>query len=192
MLLDIFPLIKYRDYRCLFIGQLISFFGTMITYVALPFQIYELTDSTLAVGIIGLVELTPLLATAFIGGVFADVVVIGILAANAALAEPKICVIYCAAGLISVLNGFHRSALDSLGPRLVEKSDLPAYSALHSFKWVLGTVAGPAIGRFCIVTFGWVFTYILEVVTFLISIFALLQIKHFPKNEQSVRITLLC
>lgn len=57
MLLDISPLRKYRDYRYLFIGQLISVFGSMITYVALPFQIYELTHSTLAVGIVGLIEL---------------------------------------------------------------------------------------------------------------------------------------
>lgn len=57
MLLDIFPLRKHRDYRYLFTGQLVSSFGSMMTYVAIPFQIYALTDSTLAVGIVGLVEL---------------------------------------------------------------------------------------------------------------------------------------
>lgn len=198
MFLDISPLRKHRDYRYLFIGQLISFFGSMITYVALPFQIYELTNSTFAVGIVGLIELIPLLITAFIGGVFADVVdrkkllifselaimgILIILAINAALTQPKIGIIYCAAGLMSALNGFHRPALESLGPRLVEKSDIPAYSALNSFKWVLGAVAGPAIGGFCIAAFGWVVTYVLDVATFLVSIITLLKIQHFPKNE---------
>lgn len=198
MFLDISPLLKYRDYRCLFIGQLISFLGSMITYVALPFQIYELTHSTWAVGIISLIELIPLLITAFIGGVFADVAdrkkllifselammfIILILAINAMLIQPHIWLIYGSAGLLSALNGFHRPALESLGPRLVSKTDIPAYSALNSFKWVLGSVGGPAVGGFCIAAFGWTVTYLLDVVTFLTSIFALLQIKHFPKNE---------
>jgi MFS family permease len=199
MLLDISPLVKYRDYRYLFAGQLISVFGSMITYVALPFQIYELTHSTLAVGIVGLIELIPLLITAFIGGVFADTVdrkkllifseisimlVVSALAMNAALTQPKIWIIYCAAGLMSALNGFHRPALDSLGPRLVEKIDIPAYSALNSFKSVLGTIAGPAIGGICIAAFGWVITYLIDIATFAISIIALLQIKRFPGNPK--------
>lgn len=198
MFLDISPLFKYRDYRCLFIGQMISFLGSMITYVALPFQIYELTRSTWAVGIVSLIELVPLLITAFIGGVFADVVdrkkllifselammfIILILAINASIPQPNIGVIYGAAAILSALNGFHRPALESLGPRLVSKTDIPAYSALNSFKWVLGSVGGPAVGGFCIAAFGWTITYLLDVATFLISIFALLQIKHFPKNE---------
>ncbi len=198
MLLDISPLRKYRDYRYLFIGQLISVFGSMITYVALPFQIYELTDSTLAVGMIGLIELIPLLITAFIGGMFADAIdrkklliiseffimlMILVLAINASLETPKTWIIYCSAGIISALNGFHRPALDSLGVRLVNKTDIPAYSALNSFKSVLGTIAGPAIGGLCIVTFGWVITYLIDVVTFVTSIIALLLIKHFPKNR---------
>lgn len=200
MLLDISPLLKHRDYRCLFIGQAISFLGSMITYVALPFQIYELTNSTLAVGIISLAELIPLLVTALIGGAFADVVdrkkllilselgimgIIMLLAFNATLPSPSIIFIYSAAAIMSALNGFHRPALESLGPRLVEKSDLPAYSALNSFKWVMGMVAGPAIAGFCIATIGWTLTYLLDVLTFLISIFSLLQIKYFPQNEKA-------
>ncbi len=198
MLLDISPLLKYRDYRYLFIGQLISVFGSMITYVALPFQIYELTHSTLAVGIIGLIELIPLLITAFIGGLLADAIdrkklliiseffillIIFALAINASLELPKTWIIYCSAAIISALNGFHRPALDSLGVRLVDKTDIHAYSALNSFKSVLGTIAGPAIGGVCIVTFGWVITYLIDVATFVISIIALLLIRHFPKNQ---------
>ncbi len=197
MLIDISPLRKHRDYRYLFIGQLISVLGTMITYVALPFQIYQLTHSTWAVGIIGLIELIPLLATAFVGGVFADAIdrkklllsseffmllVICILALNAASTKPSIWLIYCAAGIMSALNGFHRPALDALGPRLVDKSDIPAYSALTSLKSTLGTIAGPALGGLCITTFGFVTTYLLDAASFVLSIFALLTIRHFPKN----------
>ncbi len=199
MLLDITPLIKYRDYRCLFLGQLISFIGTMITYMALPFQIYELIHSTFSMGIIGVIELIPLLITGFIGGAAADtmdrkkllivcecfiMLIVLILAINAFAAEPKIWIIYCAAGLMSALNGFHRPALDSLGPRLVDKVDIHAYSTLNSFKSILGMIAGPAIGGLSITLFGWVITYLIDFATFAVSMFALLQMKHFPANPK--------
>src|SRR5437762_8060517 len=66
--------LRHRYYRLLFTAQFVSFLGTMITYVALPYQMYRATGSSLAVGLLGVAELVPLLATAFIGGVLADIV----------------------------------------------------------------------------------------------------------------------
>src|ERR1700726_1705471 len=63
---------RNRNFAFLFIGQFVSFFGTMITSVALPYQIYTITHSTLMVGLLSLFQLLPLLFTALIGGVFAD------------------------------------------------------------------------------------------------------------------------
>src|SRR5262245_10362149 len=105
MPMDLTPLIRNRDYRYLYAAQFITFFGTMVTYVALPYQIYSITKSTLVVGMLGIVELVPLLATAFVGGALADAVdrrkmVIltelglgacsAILVLNAGLAQPKV------------------------------------------------------------------------------------------------------
>jgi hypothetical protein len=45
MLLDISPLRRHRDFRLVFIGQLVSSFGAFVTYVALPVQVYALTES---------------------------------------------------------------------------------------------------------------------------------------------------
>src|SRR6185436_10970117 len=69
-LIDVRPL-RHRDFRLLEIGQSVSFLGSMITYVALPFQVYELTGSSLQVGLLGLVELVPILIMAFVGGALA-------------------------------------------------------------------------------------------------------------------------
>src|SRR5688572_20580591 len=63
---------RNRSFAYLFVGQFVSFLGTMITSVALPYQIYNLTQSTLMVGLLSLFQLLPLLVTALIGGVFAD------------------------------------------------------------------------------------------------------------------------
>src|SRR5215204_4567329 len=70
--IDLGPLRRHRDFRLLFVGQGVSLAGSMITYVAIPFQVYELTGSTLAVGLLGIAELAPLLATALLGGALAD------------------------------------------------------------------------------------------------------------------------
>ena len=70
--IDLTPLKKYPDFRNLWAAGLISYFGSMITYVALPFQLKELTGSYLAVGALGVVELVPLIIFGLYGGVLAD------------------------------------------------------------------------------------------------------------------------
>ena len=110
--MDLRPL-RRRDFRLLYAAQSVSFLGTMVTYVALPWQMYALTGSSLAVGVLGVVELVPLLLTAFVGGALADwmdrrrlviVTEIGLMAgclalmANAARPEPSVAVLYVAAG----------------------------------------------------------------------------------------------
>jgi MFS family permease len=70
--MDLGPLRRRREFRLLWIGQGVSFFGSMITYVALPYQAYHPTRSSLVVGLLGLAELVPLLGAAIVGGALAD------------------------------------------------------------------------------------------------------------------------
>ena len=72
MLINLSFLKTHRDYRYLFLGQTISAVGSMMTYIALPYQMYELTKSSFSVGMISIAELCPLLITAFLGGAYAD------------------------------------------------------------------------------------------------------------------------
>src|ERR1700686_4443844 len=69
---DVTPLRRHRDFRLLFIGRMVSFFGSMISYTAVPYQVYRLTHSVLAVGSLGLLELAGVLSFAMIGGALAD------------------------------------------------------------------------------------------------------------------------
>ncbi len=69
---DITPLRKYRHFRRLWAGQVVSGIGSQLTLVAVSFQAYALTHSTLVVGLIGLAQLVPLLAGALWGGTLAD------------------------------------------------------------------------------------------------------------------------
>src|SRR5215216_198816 len=70
--IDVTPLRISRDYRLLFTGQFVSAFGSAISYVVLPWQMYQLTRSSFAVGMLGIVEFVPMFLAAFVGGALAD------------------------------------------------------------------------------------------------------------------------
>src|SRR5256714_13216683 len=65
---DLRPLRRHRDYRLLTLGQSVSFLGSMVTYVAVPYQVFRLTNSSLAVGMVGVVQMAAILSLAFLGG----------------------------------------------------------------------------------------------------------------------------
>src|SRR5689334_19315404 len=180
MILDISPLVKNRDYRLLYLGQLVSAFGSMITYVAVPKQIWDLTHSSFTVGLLGAVQLVPLLFFALWGGAYADsmdrrkllviseaLLAVGslVLAGNTLLAQPRVWIIFVVSAAMSALSGFHRPALDALTPRLVDRDDLRAVSALSSLRYSLSAIAGPALGGVLIASVGMVSTYTIDFAT---------------------------
>ena len=117
----------------------------MVTYVALPYQMFQLTHSSLKVGLLGLAELVPLLVTAFVGGALADTVdrrrmvlatEIGLGLGSGALAlaalhgTPPVWTLYVVAAVMSALNGLQRPSLEALAPRLVDQDEMPAVASL--------------------------------------------------------------
>lgn len=200
MLLDVSPLRKHRDFRFVFAGQLVSAFGSFLTYVALPVQVYELTKSSAVVGLLGTVQLVPLALTALWGGAFADAIdrrrllrwseailfcCSTALAINAASRHPSVWLLFVIAGLMSGVDGFHRPALESLTPRLVGKEDLPAVSALASLRSTTSAIAGPALAGICIATRGLPFTFGVDAATFAFSLAALSLIRSIPPAEDA-------
>lgn len=186
---------RNRNFTLLYIGQFVSFIGTMITGVALPYQIYTQTHSTLMVGLLSLVQLLPLLVTALIGGVFADryhrrmllliaefALVVGslLLAWNAHLANAHIWIMFVVSSFMSAFNGLHRPALESIVQQIVDKKDFATVSSLATIKGSVSMIAGPAIGGLIIANFGIVTTYLVDVVSFVISLSALLLMTHIP------------
>src|SRR3712207_546542 len=70
--MDVTPLRESRDFRLLFTAGSVFYLGSMVAYVAVPFQIYRLTGSNLMVGLVGAVELVPLIVFGLYGGALAD------------------------------------------------------------------------------------------------------------------------
>ena len=168
----------------------------MITTVALPYQIYHLTNSTLMVGLLSLSQLLPLLFTALLGGALADrhhrrtllliaeaALAIGclLLAWNASLSVPKIWFLFLIATLMSAMNGLHRPALESITQQLVAKEDFADVGALSTFKFSVCSVGGPALGGILISRYGIAITYLLDFFSFLVPLFAIYLIRGIPK-----------
>lgn len=195
-LLDLSLLKKNRDYRLLYMGQFISFIGTMITGVALPYQIYHLTQSTVMVGLLSLAQLIPLLITALLGGVFADrynrralLIISELLLAggccflilNSYHSTPSLILIFVIASLMSAITGLHRPAFDSITQQIVEPSDYKNIGALATFKFSFCMIIGPAIAGLIIAHYGIVITYVVDLFTFVISLINLSLMHRMPK-----------
>jgi MFS family permease len=188
---------RNRAFTLLYTGQFVSFFGTMITNVAVPYQIYHLTHSTLMVGLLSLFQLIPLLFTALIGGVFADryhrrlllitseiILAIGcLLLCLNAFALQHIWLLFVTAICMSAVTGLHRPALDSIVQQIVNKEDFAAVGGLSTLKFSICMIAGPALGGLIIASCGIVATYLLDFVTFAISLSCLLAMRHIPKPQ---------
>ena len=172
----------------------------MITYVALPFQIKELTNSYIAVGLMGAVELIPLIVFGLYGGVLADKIdrrkmilyteiALGLMTfslfVNSQMAEPSLIWIYLVAGVFAALDGLQRPSADAILPRLVSHQDLPAASALMSLRWQLGVIIGPSIGGVLIATYSVSVGYIADIATFFISLAFLTRVKSVPANPEA-------
>ena len=195
MILDVSPLGRHRDYRLLFAGQFVSAFGSMITYAAVPYQVFELTRSSLAVGMLGVVQLVPLVVFALWGGAYADamdrrkLVIVSellltgaslALAVNSLLPRPGTWVLFAVTAVVSVVNGFHRPALQAMTPKLVDRDDLTAVAALGTLSYSVAAIAGPASGGVLIASTGFPVTYAIDVATFVVSLVALAAMRSMP------------
>jgi MFS family permease len=193
--IDLAPLRASRDYSLLFSSQTISFFGSMMSFVVLPWQMYQLTHSSLAVGLLGAAEFVPTITMAFVGGALADyvdrrrmVLITEFLMAmssaalvlNSLLPRPQAWVLFLCATAIAGLNGLKRPSLEALTPRLVAPELMPACSALRAVTGTLGGVIGPALGGALAATAGPAIAYSIDLATFVISLVALWMMRATP------------
>jgi len=172
--MDTTPLRTSRDFRLLFLAGTVFYFGAMVSYVAIPYQIYTLTGSNLAVGAIGLVELVPLIIFGLYGGALADhvdrrklLVACGVaqaaftavLAVNAFQNDPSVWLIFVVSVGLASTSSMQRPSREALMPRTVTHDELPAANALTSLGMQIGVLVGPAVGGLLVayVGIGWCF-----------------------------------
>ena len=186
---DISPLRNYRHFRRLWAGQVVSGLGSQLTLVAVSFQAYGLTHSTLVVGLIGLVQLVPLLVGALWGGSLADAIdrkkvlvltqvamaaAVGGLVANASLTHPAVWPLFVCTAAGAGFQGVDWPARRAALPMLVAAEDVTAAIALQTTIQQLALVAGPALAGVLIATIGLGAVYGIDAATYAVALVAAL------------------
>jgi len=199
MLIDISPLRISRDYRLLFFGQLISAFGTAMSFVVVPVQVYQLTGSTLLVGLLSASEFVLILFMAFVGGAYADfidkrkmlrlteigqTVVTAVLVLNATLIKPQIWLLFVCAALHAGLGALQRPSFESMLQKIVPLELMASVSALNSLRWNMTTILGPSLAGIILARFGAGTAYSIDLVTFAASLTAVFLIRAVPAPSQ--------
>jgi MFS family permease len=197
---DLTPLRASRDLRLVIVGDVISGLGAQAALVALPYQLYVDTHSALLVGLLGAVELGPLIAMALLGGAIADrmdrrallalsqigvFATAGGLAVAALLGRPAVITLYVLGGLLAGFASLQSVAQSAIIPNLVAREQLPAAIALNYGLSALTQVLGPGLGGILIAVFGVQAAYTVDAVGCLSVVITALAIAPQPPHQAS-------
>jgi MFS family permease len=195
LLTDVRPLRASADYRRLWVGTTVSQLGQQMTAVTIAIQVYALTHSTFAVGLVGLFALVPLITFGLYGGAFADAfdrrrialisssvlwVLSTALVVQAGLHLDSIWVLYAVVALQSGSFAVNNPTRSAIIPRLIDADLLPAANALNMASFNLGFTVGPLLGAFAIGAGGYAFAYGIDAVTFTAALYALVRLPPIP------------
>jgi MFS family permease len=198
--MDITPLRDSRDFRLLFAAGTVFYLGGMVSYVAIPFQVYRLTGSNIAVGAIGLVELVPLVIFGLYGGALADhvdrrrlligcgiaqAVLTSVLAVNAFADSPSVPLIFVVSAFLSAASSMQRPSREALMPRTVRHDQIKAANALTGFGMQVGVLAGPAIGGLLIAFVGIGWCFVVDVAGLVVATLLFVAMRPYPHREET-------
>jgi MFS family permease len=202
MLLDLSPLKTSRDYRLLFSGQLVSFLGSMMTFIVVPWQMYQLTQSSAMVGYIYLAEFVPMVCLAFIGGALADFLdkrkmlrlteigqtsVTAILLINSLLPHPQVWLLFLSVALHAGFAAIQRPAFESFIQKVIPVEMMSAVMALNSIRYSVGAIVSPAIAGIIATQLSSSVAYTIDLLTFSASLLAVFLIRAVPRPENAER-----
>ncbi len=177
---DVSALRESRDFRLLTAGTLITGLGTQATLVALPYQVFVITNSAFLTGLIGAAEIVPLAAGSLYGGAFADrfdrrrlllgcqlalVAVAALLAVAATSDEPPVWVLYVLAAAMAGSSAVERVVRAAIVPNTVSPERLRGALSLTYGLMQLTQVVGPGIGGLLIAAFGISIPYTVDAVS---------------------------
>ena len=181
---DLAPLRTSRDFRLLYASRSVTGLGTDAAEVALLVQAKQLTGSTFAVGLLGAVELVPLVVFGLYGGVLADrldrrrlivaceaglACCAALLMLNALAPHPAVWPLYLVAALMMAMAALQRPSLEASMPRVVPRDQLTAAAALMSMSGNVSYLAGTTLGGVLAAGPGPEYVYGLDTVSFVIS-----------------------
>jgi MFS family permease len=202
VLIDLAPLRESADFRLLWGGYLATNLGSQLTLVAVAYEVYRLTGSSLAVGLVSLAQLLPLLLCSLGGGAIADLLdrrrlllvtqlllattSIG-LALNAASARPALWPLFVCSAAAAGLSGVDSPARTALVVDLVGTRLLVQANAAWQVLFQTAQIAGPAVGGVLLGRLGVAPVFWIDAATYAVSLASLLAIRHRPPVERAIR-----
>jgi len=195
VLTDITPLRVSADYRRLWFGLSVGQLGQQMTAVAVAIQVFDLTGSSFAVGLVGLFALVPLVAFGLYGGAVADAVdrrklglvaSLGlwllsiVLAVQAFLGAGSVALLYAVVAVQAACFAVNNPARSAIIPRLLPPHLLPSANALSTASFNLGYTVGPLLGGVIYGAFGPAAAYGVDCVTFTAALYALWRLPPVP------------
>jgi MFS family permease len=187
LIIDVTPLRRSRDLRFLVTAELVSGLGNQLTAVAVPFQVYTLTRSSLDVGLVSLAQLLPLMLGPLIGGSLADVVerrrlllVASILmagcsaglAVNADLGA-KLWPLFLLPAVAAGFGGLADAGQSAILPNMAQRSELATVNAMFQALYQIASIVGPAVAGVLLAGAGVRIVYWLDVATFAVALVAI-------------------
>lgn len=201
-LADITPLKVSRDYRRLWVGNSLSAVGTQLTLVAVSLEIFALTGSSAYVGLLGAFALVPLVIAGLYGGAVADhldrrkvalassfvlwLTTVAI-CAHAWMQIENIWVLYGLIALHSGASGINQPTRGAIIPALVGPTLLPAANALNMLTFSVAMMAGPLAAGVLVASIGYAWTYSIDAVTFLFTLYAVWKLPSMPPEQDPAR-----
>ena len=198
--LDLTPARESRDFRLLLIAGSVFYLGHMVSYVALPFLIYRETGSNAMVGLMGAVQLVPLVVFGLWGGALADhvdrkrllvlcgsaqVLFMAVLAANAFRDNPSIPFIFVVGALLTCVGALQRPSRESLLPRTVRHDQLTQANALASFGLHAGLFVGPTLAGLLIAKVGIGWCFVVDVLGMLVATAMYAAMRPYPHRAET-------
>src|SRR3954447_26580874 len=202
---DVSSLRESRDLRLLIAGNVVSGMGTQAALVALPYLLYVETHSAFPVGLLGAVELIPLIWLSLVGGAISDrydrrtvllvdqIALVACAAALAALAfmgDPPLPALYALGGLLAGFGAVENVARSAIVPNLVRPAKLRSALALNFGLFQLTLVIGPGLGGLLIAWLGVGGAFTVDAVSCLAMVWALVVMAPQPPQGESRRVTI--
>ncbi len=193
--LDLTPLRESPAYRRLLLGDAVSVIGTQVTVVAVPIQVYDLTGSAAAVGLVGLAGLLPLIVFGLYGGAIADAVdrrrlvlvttsgqalLAVVLVAQALLGLEQVALLYAVVAVQAALFAVDSPARQAFVPRLLPVPLLPAANALKQVEFNLGVTVGPLLAGVLVARYGYEAAYAVDLLSFVAALLAVAGLPSMP------------
>jgi len=192
--LDLRPLRRSRDFRALIGGLGVSTLGNQLTMVAVPYQVYEITHTSLDVGLVSLAQLLPLILGSLYGGSLVDAVdrrrMLLVVEALGALSSaglalnadfgPALWPLFLFPAVSAALSGMDSSARNAMVPSMVGLTLVPAANAIFQALFQTGTIVGPALAGLLLAGAGVHAVYWVDVFTYLLALAAVLALSPQP------------